>query len=111
MKRRAKQTGFQVRLVNDNNLNEFLDEKTIKRIQNSLNNAKVSVFPPSKSDFIRLALVSAHGGVYFDSSYVALTNFEWLVNIARYPSQFIYNRFGELPKVLVHFHPQWGGVF
>jgi hypothetical protein len=40
-----------------------------------------------------------------------LNNFDWAVNIGRYPSQHVYNRYGNLPKVLMHFHPVWGGVF
>jgi mannosyltransferase OCH1-like enzyme len=64
----------------------YLDNETLARIDYSLKNANVTVFPQSKSDFIRLALIAAHGGIYLDSSYVAITNFDWIININRYPS-------------------------
>ena len=99
-----------MRLVNNKNVHLYLDNQTLERIENSLKNAKVTVFPQSKSDFVRLALIQAHGGVYLDSSYVAITNFDWLINIGRYPSEYIFNRFGKHPKVVMQFHPQYGGV-
>jgi mannosyltransferase OCH1-like enzyme len=86
IKRRAKESGFEVKLVNNNNVHLYLDNETLARIDYSLKNAKVTVFPQSKSDFIRLALIAAHGGIYLDSSYVAITNFDWIINISRYPS-------------------------
>jgi mannosyltransferase OCH1-like enzyme len=48
-----------------------------------------------------LALLSKYGGVYMDASYCLVENLDWLINIAQQPSQFIYNRFGELPKVFL----------
>lgn len=88
----------------------YLDNETLARIEYTLTNAKVTVYKQSKSDFIRLALISKYGGIYFDSSYVAITNFDWIINISRYPSQYIFNRFGKHPKVLVQFHYEYGGV-
>jgi mannosyltransferase OCH1-like enzyme len=88
-----------------------LDNETLARIDYSLKNAKVTVYKQSKSDFVRLALIATHGGIYLDSSYVAITNFDWIINISQYPSQYIFNRFGKHPKVLMQFHPQYGGVF
>jgi hypothetical protein len=32
-----------------------------------------------------------------------------LINIGKYPSEFVFNRFGELPKVFVFWHPYYGG--
>ena len=71
----------------------------------------MQTFVQSKGDLVRLALLVEHGGVYFDVSYAPLTNLDWLVNIGKYPSHHIYNRYGHLPKVMMHYHPQWGGVF
>jgi len=45
----------------------------------------------------RLALMYKYGGVYFDVATVSLQNFDWIIDIAKLPSQFIFNRFGELP--------------
>lgn len=71
----------------------------------------MKTFPQSKPDLIRLALLAQHGGIYFDVSYILLTNIDWIVNIGRFPTQYIFNRYSHLPKVLMHFHPQYGGVF
>jgi mannosyltransferase OCH1-like enzyme len=64
--------------------------------------------PQKKSDLYRLALLSKYGGVYMDASYCLVENLDWLINIAQQPTQFIYNRFGELPKVFLFFHPMYG---
>jgi len=57
----------------------------------------VKVFRPTLSDMYRLALMYKYGGVYFDVATVSLQNFDWIIDIAKLPSQFIFNRFGELP--------------
>jgi hypothetical protein len=57
-----------------------------------------------KSDFIRLALIAKHGGVFMDVSYLWLEGFQWIVDIAKEPTHYIFNRYGETPKVLLQFH-------
>jgi hypothetical protein len=37
-----------------------------------MKNAKLKTYPPSISDLYRLALISKHGGIYFDTTYVAV---------------------------------------
>lgn len=71
----------------------------------------MDTYPQTKSDIYRLALLAKHGGIYLDASYLALENFDWLINIGRYPSEFIFNRYGELPKVFMLFHPHYGSPF
>lgn len=56
---------------------------------------------------VRIALLYKYGGVYIDTTFILVDNFDWILNIARYPSQYIYNRYGELPKILGTFHPWW----
>jgi mannosyltransferase OCH1-like enzyme len=51
-------------------------------------------FLQTRSDLYRLALLHAHGGVYIDASTIITDNFSWIENIARFPSQFIFNRYG-----------------
>lgn len=80
-------------------------------MKNALTNAKLRTFPQSLPDLTRLAILATHGGVYFDVSYLMVTNLDWLVNIGRYPSKFINNRYGHLPKVVMHYHPFSGGSF
>lgn len=111
IRRRGRESGFELNVVSEDNLKDFLDQQTIARIDETLRKAKVRTFPQSKPDLVRLALLLAHGGVYFDVSYAPLSNLDWLVNIGQFPSQYIFNRYGHLPRVFMHFHPNWGGVF
>lgn len=97
--------------VNLSNVDKYLDATTLKKIDYSLKNAKMLTYPQSQGDLYRLALVAKHGGVYMDASYLALSNFDWLVNISQYPSQYIFNRFGDLPKVFMLWHPHYGSPF
>jgi hypothetical protein len=46
-----------------------------------------------------------------DATTVAMDNFDWFVNIGRYPSQYIFNRFGHLPKVFIFMYPHYGNPF
>lgn len=57
------------------------------------------------ADFYRLALLYHNGGVYFDATSIAIEKFDWLLKIGRFPSQFIFNRFGSNPKAVLSFHP------
>lgn len=43
-----------------------------------------------------------------DVSIVSLESFDWIVNIGRYPSQYIFNRFGNTPNIFMAFHPFMG---
>lgn len=67
------------------------------------------LFPQTKSDLVRLALVYKHGGIYLDASTIAVESLDWLVNIAKFPNKYIYNRYGELPSVFLFFNPYDGG--
>lgn len=60
---------------------------------------------------VRIAVIAKHGGIYMDASYFALEKFDWIINISQYPSQFVFNRFGSLPKTLMFFHPHFGQPF
>ncbi len=71
----------------------------------------MAVFPPTKSNFVRKAIIHKYGGVYLDVSYIALESLDWVLDIAQYPSQYVFNRYGALPKVLMFFHPHYGQPF
>lgn len=43
---------------------------------------------------IRKAIIAKYGGIYLDVSYISLESFDWILNIAQYPSQYIFNRYG-----------------
>lgn len=95
--------------MDEKNLHTYLEQSVIDRIQNALDTAAVEIYPQTKPDLYRLALLIAHGGIYLDASFLALTNFDWLINIGGYPSKYIDNRYGNLPKVFMQYHPLWGG--
>jgi mannosyltransferase OCH1-like enzyme len=104
----GKLSGFEVREVNLSNVHSYLEKKTLDRINYSVEHAKLKVYAQSRADLIRLALIANHGGIYMDASFIALESLEWLLNIASYPSQFIFNRFGETPRVFMMWHPHYG---
>jgi hypothetical protein len=66
----AKLAGFEVHLVNDSNLKDYLSQSEISRIEETIKKAQFNVPKQIKSDFIRLALIAAHGGIYMDASYL-----------------------------------------
>jgi hypothetical protein len=108
IKRYSKPSGFKVIEVNDTNLKLYLDSEVISQIETTISKAKIKTFKQTRSDLIRLALLIKHGGIYMDASYILLENLDWLVNIARYPSEYVFNRYGPLPKVLMFWHPHYG---
>jgi mannosyltransferase OCH1-like enzyme len=68
----AKAAGFQVNLVNDSNLHQFIPKQTLDIVNDAIKNAKMGIMPQTKSDFVRLALLLTHGGIYLDSTYFFL---------------------------------------
>jgi len=105
----AKAAGYEVKEVNDANAHQFLPQPTLEKISNAIENAKMRIMPQTKSDFYRLALISTYGGVYLDSSYFFLEDFTWITEVSKEPTKYFFNRFGDVPKVLMQFHPIEGG--
>ena len=54
------------------NAHQYLDQKTLDKINYTMKNAKLKSSRQHLSDFMRLALVSKYGGIYMDASYVAI---------------------------------------
>ena len=108
MREKAEQSGFKLHIVDLKNMHQYLDENTIKRIDYAVKNAAIKTHDTTKTNLMRIALVVKHGGIYMDSTFILLDNLDWLVNIAREPSQYIYNRYGKLPRLLMTFHPWYG---
>lgn len=90
---------------------KYLSNETLETIHNALKNGKRQAFIQTKSDLYRLAFIYYYGGIYLDSSMIPLENFDWLVNIARFPSKYVYNRFGEVPDVFMFWDQNFGGLF
>lgn len=76
-----------------------------------MNNAKIRTFAQTKSDFIRLSVMAKYGGIYMDASYFTVDGLSWIVNITQAPSQMIFNRYGQMPRALMFFHPHYGNAF
>lgn len=81
-----------------------MPKERLDMINSTLSKKKV-VQIQTYSDLYRLSLLYYNGGVYFDASSIAIENFDWLLKIGRFPSQFIFNRFETNPKVLLSIHP------
>lgn len=112
IRRNGLESGFQLNIVSDDNIHEYLDNSTIESISYATSHqASLIKSQYIKYDLIRLALVARHGGIYMDLSYILLENLDWLVNIAQYPSNLVFNRYGNQPKVLLFFHPHYGSPF
>jgi len=68
-------------------------------------------FLQTRSDLYRLALLHTHGGVYIDASTIIIDKFDWIINIAKFSSEYIFNRYGSLPDVLILWNQNFGGMF
>lgn len=90
-------SGFLLKEVNSSNVMDYLSAEILATIDHALTKGKRQVFIQTKSDLYRLAFLYKYGGIYLDSSMIPLENFDWLVNIARFPSKYVYNRYGEVP--------------
>lgn len=108
LRRMGGLSGFKVNEVNLSNIHQYLSNETLERIDSAIRLAKLTTYPQSKPDLYRLALLAKFGGIYMDASYIALESFDWLLNIGRYPSEFIFNRYGALPRVFMMWHPHYG---
>lgn len=51
-------------------------------------------YPQTISDLVRLCLIYKYGGLYVDASTMAIESFDWIVNIAKLPTHYIFNRYG-----------------
>ena len=60
-------------------------------------------------DLLRLALLIRHGGVYLDMSIFLEADLSWIWNIASMPSQYVFNRYGDLPRALMVVYLYEGG--
>lgn len=105
IKRTANLTGFKVIQINNDNLNKYIPQKQIERMQATFQNAKTLLRIQSISDVYRLGVLYLHGGIYFDITSVGVQSYDWITNIGKFPSQLIFNRFGTNPKVLMTWHP------
>ena len=69
------------------------------------------MFNKMRIELAKLSLLIRYGGIWINRHYFALESFDWITNIANYPSKFVYNRYGNLPKVLMFYHPHFGQPF
>ena len=91
------------------NIQDYIGQGTRSRIDEVLLNKTGLAFRSTPSQLYRLALLAEHGGVFLESGSFTERDLSWVWEIARAPSQLIYNRYGGLPRVLAFFHPLRGG--
>jgi hypothetical protein len=110
IERYAGISGFKVIEVNSSNLKDYIELAEIESIDEAIYfNNRGNKFDQTYSDLVRLCLLIRHGGVYMDASFMLLQDLSWLVDIAAYPSQYVFNRYGDLPSVFMFFNPHYGG--
>ena len=62
-------------------------------------------------ELAKLSLLIRYGGIWLSRHFFAVESFDWLIDIAKYPSSLVFNRYGELPQVVMYFHPHYGQAF
>ena len=68
----SESSGFKYYEVNRSNLHEYLDSETISLINLTMKNSPHQTYEQTFSDFVRLALLIKHGGIYLDASFMLL---------------------------------------
>lgn len=105
LKNRALQSGFEMHAVSQQSIKKLLDPPVLDKINKALSNANYEVSKQAVTDLWRLALIHKYGGVYLDVSTFEMTDsFDWLKNITRIPSTYLWNRYGSEPEVLMFFN-------
>lgn len=59
-------------------------------------------------EIAKLHILIRYGGIWISKHYFALESLEWVQKITNYPTQFVFNRYGTTPSVLMYFHPHYG---
>lgn len=90
---------------------EWLLKSESDWIKNTAEKAKTKVFNKMKMELAKLHILIRYGGVWVSRHYFSMESFDWITNIARYPSQSVFNRYGTLPSVFMYFSPHYGQPF
>jgi hypothetical protein len=78
-------------------------------INQAITTNKLTIYDYTKKQLISLAVLHEHGGVWVEPFVFLPEGLAWLRDISEKP--FIWNRFGELPRVVAAFHPHFGSPF
>ena len=57
------------------------------------------------SNLLRISLVYKYGGIYMDGSMIMVEKLDWIFNISKIPSNYLWNRYGTLPKIIMGITP------
>lgn len=90
-------------------LTQYLLKDTIDYINLAITSNKLNLYESTRSQLISLAILHEHGGIWVEPYAFFLDNLNWFHEIGK--EQFIWNKFGETPKVVVAFHPHFGSPF
>ena len=93
LRKSAEAAGFEVRELNNSNAINYIGKDLNARFDDVIKNRKIPTFPQTKSNLVRKAIIYKYGGIYLDVSYFAMESLEWILDIAKYPSQYIFNRY------------------
>ena len=80
-------------------------------VKNAAEKAKLKIYVKDKMEIAKLCILIRYGGVWLSRHLFAVESFDWLIDIAKYPSQLVFNRYGDLPEVVMYFHPHYGQPF
>lgn len=64
--------GFEVREINNSNIVYYIGKDMNALFDRVIQNRKIPTFPPTKSNFVRKAIIYKYGGIYLDVSYIAM---------------------------------------
>ena len=90
--------GYKFHYVDEKSIGKYLEKnisEMIKKLMQNKNNAK------HKGSLIRLALMQKYGGVSILLNNLITEKPSWIKNISFIHNEFIFNRFGANPKVLL----------
>jgi hypothetical protein len=74
-----------------------------------LGSNKLNIYENTRGQLISLSILQEEGGVWVEPFTVFTDNLNWLLEISK--EKYVWNRFGDLPKAVVAFHPHFGSPF
>jgi hypothetical protein len=97
LKKGVTLAGFELKVVDNNNIEQYIDKVIIKKVNKLIVGDKEQY----RSLIFRLAILSKHGGVALLPQTLLTEDFAWVANIAAMDRRMLFNRHGDNPKVLL----------
>ena len=90
-----------MRSINKQSVEGFVSPSIVKEVNEVFSKSRFSRESGLRDYILLLCLLSSEGGIYLDSSYMLTEDLQWVYRINSMPGEMIYNRFGELPEMLM----------